>query len=319
MSNTQPKLAVLIDADNTPSSAITEIMAEIAKYGVASAKRIYGDWSSSHLKGWQDNLLKHALIPVQQFAYTKGKDATDMQLIIDAMDLLYSDTFDGFCLLSSDSDFTPLAMRVRESGLTVYGFGRKTTPEAFRQACDRFFYIENLQEKVTEELKEGEREQPTTSEKSNKTRPTTQQIIESSLKSLLYKAIKECINDNTGWAYMGDISNYLTQTQSDFDPRSYGYAKLSNMLKKLDSLQFHYDEANRMYCRKIPYGELIQLLNKATQKFQSKKGWSKVSTVENYITPRWDYKEYGFDNFEKLLETVHNIEIEKDSLRIKAS
>mgnify|MGYP000120012448 FL=1 len=136
-SEEQKKLAVLIDADNASAGLAQELFEEIAKYGIASVKRIYGDWSSPTLKGWKDILLKHALVPVQQFAYTKGRDATDMGLIIDAMDLLYSSTFDGFCLVSSDSDFTPLASRIRASGLTVYGFGKNTTPEAFRQSCDR--------------------------------------------------------------------------------------------------------------------------------------------------------------------------------------
>ncbi len=249
MPDKQLKLAVLIDADNTSSSAIAEIMAEIAKYGMASSKRIYGDWSCPHLKGWRDNLLKHALVPVQQFSYTKGKDATDMQLIIDAMDLLYSNTFDGFCLLFSDSDFTPLAMRIRESGLIVYGFGRKTTPEAFRQACDRFFYIENLQQE--------ENKEKVAIEQSDKSTILVQQTIEGPLKHLLYRAIKESIDDSTGWADVGNIGRYLIQTQPDFDPRSYGYSKLSNMLKELNGLQFINREC-RMYCRKIPYTELLQ-------------------------------------------------------------
>ena len=142
----QEKLAVLIDADNTSSAVAQGLFEEIAKYGVASVKRIYGDWSNNTLIGWRSILLKHALTPVQQFAYTKGKDATDMGLIIDAMDLLYSGNFSGFCLVSSDSDFTPLASRIRASGLVVYGFGKEKTPEAFRQACDRFLYVENLGE-----------------------------------------------------------------------------------------------------------------------------------------------------------------------------
>lgn len=310
MSNKQPKLAVLIDADNTSASAATEIMAEIAKYGVASAKRIYGDWSSPHLKGWQNNLLKHALVPVQQFAYTKGKDATDMQLIIDAMDLLYSATFDGFCLLSSDSDFTPLAMRIRESGVTVYGFGMKKTPEAFRQACDRFFYIENLQQQQDKIKTETASEQP------NKSQGPKRQPIKGALEHLLYKAIKEATDDSTSWAYVGQIGSYLTQTQPDFDPRSYGYAKLSSMLKELGGLQFRHDDASRLYCRKIPYGELVQLLDEATQKFQNKKGWAKINAVEKYIRPRWNYQEYGFDDFAGLLETVYHIEIEDNSMRM---
>ncbi len=138
------KFAVLIDADNASISAIPSVLEEVAKYGIASVKRVYGDWSSDTLKNWREVLLPHAITPVQQFAYTKGKDATDMILIIDAMDLLYAGALDGFCIVSSDSDFTPLASRIRENGLSVYGFGKKKTPEAFKKACDKFIYIENL-------------------------------------------------------------------------------------------------------------------------------------------------------------------------------
>lgn len=305
----QDRLAVLIDADNTSASAIAEIMAEIAKYGVASAKRIYGDWSSPCLKSWQDNLLRYALVPVQQFAYTKGKDATDMQLIIDAMDLLYSGTYDGFCILSSDSDFTPLAMRIRESGLVVYGFGRKETPEAFLQACDRFFHIENLLD-TKENNTESDEVKTTTVER---------QPIEGTLMHLLFKAVKDMTDDNTGWAFVGKVGNYLTQTQPDFDPRTYGYAKLSSMLKELGSLQFKYDDANRMYCRKVPYSDLIQTLTEAIQKFANKDGWAKISVVEKYVKPRWDYIDFGFEDFNSLAESVHNLAIESDSIKFSNS
>lgn len=138
------KFAVLIDADNSSIGAIPSVLEEVAKYGIASVKRVYGDWSSETLKNWREVLLPHAITPVQQFAYTKGKDATDMILIIDAMDLLYAGALDGFCIVSSDSDFTPLASRIRENGLSVYGFGKKKTPEAFKKACDKFIYVENL-------------------------------------------------------------------------------------------------------------------------------------------------------------------------------
>ena len=146
------KLAVLIDADNSSINSIESVLEEIAKFGIASVKRVYGDWSSDTLKNWRDVLLPHAITPVQQFAYTKGKDATDMILIIDAMDLLYSGALDGFCIVSSDSDFTPLASRIRESGLMVYGFGRKKTPEAFKKACDKFIFVENLVEEKEHEF-----------------------------------------------------------------------------------------------------------------------------------------------------------------------
>lgn len=148
------KLAVLIDADNSSLNSIQFVLEEVAKYGIASVKRVYGDWSTDTLKNWRDILLAHAITPVQQFAYTKGKDATDMILIIDAMDLLYSNALDGFCIVSSDSDFTPLASRIRESGLTVFGFGRNKTPEAFVKACDKFIYVENLEAEEKEEIKQ---------------------------------------------------------------------------------------------------------------------------------------------------------------------
>ena len=316
------KLAVLIDADNASASAVSGLFAEIAKYGIASVKRIYGDWSRPEPQGWKkDVLLKHALIPVQQFAYTKGKDATDMSLIIDAMDLLYSGTFDSFCLVSSDSDFTPLAARIRASGLTVYGFGKRSTPEAFRQSCDRFIYLENLQdeaaasEKPAAEAPAPAAIPPVASDE----KPATpaRKALDGTLRSLLYKAVKDSTDESTGWAFVGQIGTYLSQTQPDFDTRSYGYAKLSSMLKALGGLQFRHDDASRMYCRKIPYSELIKLLsNDALPRFQNKEGWVKIPALEKYLAPRWSYKEYGFASFMALLETVHNLEIQGDSVRM---
>lgn len=304
--NKQAKLAVLIDADNTSPAAINDIMAEIAKLGLASAKRIYGDWSSHLLAGWKDTSLEYALTPVQQFAYTKGKDATDMQLIIDAMDLLHSGTFDGFCILSSDSDFTPLAMRIRENGLAVYGFGRETTPKAFRQACNRFFTIENLMETNPED-------------KTKVVAPAIErQPIEGELRCLLFKAIKDSTDETTGWAYVGQIGSYLNQTRPDFDSRTYGYAKLSSMLKELGGLQFKNSDFNRMYCRKIPYSELIKILDGAAKKFANKDGWTKISVLEKYVGARWDYRDFGFADFESLLETVHSIEFNQSNDSIRA-
>ncbi len=308
-SEEQKKLAVLIDADNASAGLAQELFEEIAKYGIASVKRIYGDWSSPTLKRWKDILLKHALVPVQQFAYTKGKDATDMGLIIDAMDLLYSSTFDGFCLVSSDSDFTPLASRIRANGLTVYGFGKRTTPEAFRQSCDRFFYIENLNSEsiLNNHINGNEKDEFIEKERN----------IEGQLRNILFKAIKDSTDENTGWAYVSKIGNYLIQTNPDFDPRSYGYDKLSEMLKAIGGLQFKYNGNTQMCCRKIPYSELIKIIaNEAVPNFQNKQGWAKISTVEKYINPRWSYVEYGFDSFFKLLETVKYVEIKGDAMRV---
>ncbi len=314
------KLAVLIDADNTTATCAQDLLEEIAKYGIASVKRIYGDWSSPALNGWRSVLLKHALVPIQQFAYTKGKDATDMGLIIDAMDLLYSGHFDGFCLVSSDSDFTPLASRIRASGRVVYGFGREKTPEAFRQACDRFFYIENLgeAEKPKNDTDAASAtaltiNQPGTAKPAAKPRQ-----MDAATRSLLYKSIKDATDEATGWAFVGKIGNVISETRPDFDSRSYGYAKLSGMLRDLRGLQFRTDEANRMYCRKVPFGDLIKLLDEAFNKFKSSKGWANLDVVGKYVKPRWDWEEYGFDSFPDLLGKVDHVEIANDSMRMQA-
>ena len=314
------KLAVLIDADNTTATCAQDLLEEIAKFGIASVKRIYGDWSSPALNGWRSVLLKHALVPIQQFAYTKGKDATDMGLIIDAMDLLYSGHFDGFCLVSSDSDFTPLASRIRASGRVVYGFGREKTPEAFRQACDRFFYIENLgeAEKPKNDTDAASAtaltiNQPGTAKPAAKPRQ-----MDAATRSLLYKSIKDATDEATGWAFVGKIGNVISETRPDFDSRSYGYAKLSGMLRDLRGLQFRTDEANRMYCRKVPFGDLIKLLDEAFSKFKSSKGWANLDVVGKYVKPRWDWEEYGFDSFPDLLGKVDHVEIANDSMRMQA-
>lgn len=323
-SEKQNRLAVLIDADNASASVAPELFAEIAKYGIASVKRIYGDWSGSTLNAWRKILLRHALVPVQQFAYTKGKDATDMGLIIDAMDLLYSGTFDGFCLVSSDSDFTPLAARIRAAGLIVYGFGRQKTPEAFRQACDRFFYVENLSSPAEADngnASPGESAPPRHDAPADKPAAAPmRQTLDAAIRNTLNKAVKDCTDEATGWASIGQVGTYLSQTLPDFDARTYGYSQLSKMLKALGGLQFRHDAASRMFCRKIPYGELIKLLaNEALPKFQNKQGWAKIQAVEKYIAPRWPFAEYGFDSFPDLLETVHGVEVKGASLRMGAA
>ncbi len=252
------KLAVLIDADNSSINSIEPVLEEIAKFGIASVKRVYGDWSSDTLKNWRDVLLPHAITPVQQFAYTKGKDATDMILIIDAMDLLYSGALDGFCIVSSDSDFTPLASRIRESGLMVYGFGRKKTPEAFRKACDKFIYIENLEIEEKEEIKQDaaiKRKQP----ESNKSDPnekieTVKQQIDRATLNLIYKAVKDNSDDN-GWANLSIVGQFITAVKPDFDSRNYGRAKLSSLIKMLNLFETKI-EGSQMYLRKIRNKEI---------------------------------------------------------------
>lgn len=216
--NNEPaqRLAVLIDADNAQPSIIEGLLAEIAKYGTANVKRIYGDWTGSHLKGWKEVLLLHSIQPIQQFRYTVGKNATDAAMIIDAMDLLYTNKFGGFCIVSSDSDFTKLASRIRESGLVVYGFGEKKTPEAFVSACDKFIYTEVL-------IFKEDDTQPIKQKSTNELKQDTK------LTNLLRNAA-EASSDDSGWAHLAPVGNNIAKQAPDFDPRNYGYRRLSELV-----------------------------------------------------------------------------------------
>ncbi|MEU4200833.1 NYN domain-containing protein [Streptomyces sp. NPDC026294] len=216
MENTA-KLAVLIDADNAKPVTLDGLLAEVAKYGTAHVKRAYGDWTGTRLRGWKDQLLAQSIQPVQQFAYTTGKNATDAAMVIDAMDLLYSRRFDGFCIVSSDSDFTRLAARIRESGLTVYGFGERETPKPFVAACDKFVYIENLKSAT------GPAEAKPAARAAAKLKSDT------TLVNLLRHAV-EAASDDDGWAHLANVGHIITKQRSDFDSRTYGYTKLSDLL-----------------------------------------------------------------------------------------
>jgi uncharacterized LabA/DUF88 family protein len=210
------KLVVLIDADNAQPSIVEALLAEIAKYGTSSVRRIYGDWTGTHLKGWKEVLLMHSIQPIQQFRYTVGKNATDTAMIIDAMDLLYTNRFDGFCIVSSDSDFTKLASRIRESGLVVYGFGERKTPDAFVSACDKFIYTEVLTSKDDDA-------------QSIKRKSANQLKQDTKLVNLLRNAL-EASSDDSGWAHLGPVGNNLAKQAPDFDPRNYGYKKLGELI-----------------------------------------------------------------------------------------
>ena len=211
----QIRLAVLIDADNAQPSITEGLLSEIAKYGVASVKRIYGDWTTPSLGGWKPVLLEHSILPVQQFRYTVGKNATDSAMIIDAMDLLFARRFDGFCLVSSDSDFTRLASRIREEGLLVFGFGEKKTPKAFVSACDKFIFTEVLrfQEDVGS---------------SGRPRPANELKKDTKLVTLLRTAL-EAASDDSGWAHLGAVGSNIAKQAPEFDPRNYGYSKLGEL------------------------------------------------------------------------------------------
>lgn len=221
MTSSTIKLAVLIDADNAQPSLVEGLLAEIAKYGTAHVKRIYGDWTTPNLNGWKESLLGHSIQPIQQFRYTVGKNATDSAMIIDAMDLLYSGHFDGFCLVSSDSDFTRLASRIRESGLVVFGFGERKTPKPFVTACDKFIYTDVLKTSMDDKADDAKKKKT-----ARELRQDTQ------LMNLIRNAI-EAASDEEGWAALGVVGSIMNKQLTDFDSRNYGYAKLSSLIKAI--------------------------------------------------------------------------------------
>jgi Fe-S-cluster formation regulator IscX/YfhJ len=231
------RLAVLIDADNIPYRLISGILEEIAKYGVPTFKRIYADWTKPHVAGWKAVLLDHAITPIQQYSYTTGKNSSDSALIIDAMDILYTGRVDGFCVVSSDSDFTRLATRLREAGMKVFGMGEQKTPSPFRAACDKFIYIEILDQ------------QPETGPKQIKLSDLRKKdkVIskaDKNLVSLVTSSIND-IADENGWAFLGELGNLLLKKRPDFDPRNYGFEKLLLLIKSLGNFEVDERETGR--------------------------------------------------------------------------
>jgi uncharacterized LabA/DUF88 family protein len=229
-----PRFAVLIDADNTSPKIVEGLFQEIAKFGEASVRRIYGDFSSPRLKSWTEILQKHAIDPYQQFAYTTGKNASDIALVIDAMDLLHSGRLDGFCLVSSDSDFTRLASRLREQGADVYGFGAQKTPESFKQACRRFIYTENL----------------TADAQSAGSSPRQSRALESPgvAISLLTRVVSQ-IDSEDGWVSLGTVGTQLSNLASDFDVRTYGFRKLSDLVRSTGAFEIDASDGRQVRIR----------------------------------------------------------------------
>jgi len=215
-------LAVLIDGDNIPSAYVKEMMEEIAKYGNPTIKRIYGDWTNPNLSKWKNMLLEHAITPIQQYGYTTGKNATDSAMIIDAMDILYSGKVNGFCIVSSDSDFTRLATRLREAGMQVIGIGEKKTPNPFIVACDKFIYIEIL--KTLSKEKESEEEKNIDKESFEKITSKDIKLIAGTINDL---------SDDDGWAFLGDVGGLLQKKRPNFDPRNYGFQKLTPLINSI--------------------------------------------------------------------------------------
>jgi len=233
------RLAVLIDADNIPYSNVKGMLEEIAKYGTPTFKRIYGDWTRPTISGWKSVLLENAITPIQQYSYTKGKNSTDSALIIDGMDILYSGKVDGFCIVSSDSDFTRLATRLREAGMKVIGIGERKTPHPFIVACDKFIYLEIITSSTAaldtapEVRKKGK---PVVKKK--KTEDPDAQTPARIVKRLIASSITDLADEN-GWAYLGDVGNLILKKQPDFDPRNFGFPKLTPLIRSLD---FEIDE-----------------------------------------------------------------------------
>lgn len=237
-SNKDIRLAVLIDADNIPSANVHGMLQEIAKYGTPTFKRIYGDWTNPLLTGWKGVLLENAITPIQQYGYTKGKNATDSAMIIDAMDILYTDKVDGFCIVSSDSDFTRLATRLREAGMLVIGMGEKKTPNPFIVACDKFIYLEILA--PSNEI----------AEKARKTKETklpqeeTLRKVDAATVNLLLDTVLD-LADDSGWAFLGEVGSLILKKKPDFDPRNFGFVKLAPLIKSTGKFDIEERESDK--------------------------------------------------------------------------
>lgn len=230
--NTDLKLAVLIDADNVPYSGIKAMMEEIARYGTPTFKRIYGDWTKPTLSGWKTVLLENAINPVQQYSYTSGKNATDSALIIDAMDILYTAQVDGFCIVSSDSDFTRLAMRLREAGKTVIGIGEQKTPAAFIAACNKFIFIEILSKESKDESAISPKKGNTKKQSGGKEKNP----LPAAFKKLILKSIND-LSEEDGWVFLSTLGNHIIRREPSFDPRNYGFKKLADIIRSIPEIE----------------------------------------------------------------------------------
>ncbi|MBT3588879.1 MAG: NYN domain-containing protein [Flavobacteriaceae bacterium] len=247
-------LAVLIDGDNIPSAHVKEMMEEIAKYGNPTIKRIYGDWTNPHLSKWKNLLLQNAITPIQQYAYTTGKNATDSAMIIDAMDILYSEKVNGFCLVSSDSDFTKLATRLREAGMQVIGIGEKKTPTPFIVACDKFIYIEILRKQSNK--KEDVNAKDKTEESIDEITPKVIKLLSSTITDS---------SDEDGWAFLGDVGSLIQKKQPNFDSRNYGFEKLTPLINSIGNFEIEQRENPKSK------NKLIYVKNKETLVARTKK------------------------------------------------
>ena len=342
--STTKKLAVLIDADNISADVIEYLLLEINKYGIASVKRIYGDWTDNKLNKWKDTLLPYAITPIQQFAYTNGKNATDMAMVIDAMDLLYSNTFDGFCLVSSDSDFTRLASRIRESGLEVIGFGQNKTPEAFVKACDKFVRTELLmpiKEVPTVSVNDAmaTHASPTvtttnpitiltspsieTIHKPDHVSTATNLNVTPDFKHLtsLIKQACQAHADDEGWTKLGTVGTYLTRVMPDFDVRSYRFDKLSNLIRSQPSVFEIKSDGKVLSIKPKSHhrwskeqlqddAELLSLVAEHIQKNANPQGWADFNRVIQGIGSK-KLAKYGYAKPSVLFENIDSVQLHR--------
>ena len=253
-SNDDLSLAVLIDADNVPYSNVKGMMEEIARYGTPSIKRIYGDWTKPTVSGWKNVLLENAITPIQQYSYTTGKNATDSAMIIDAMDILYAGNTDGFCIISSDSDFTRLAIRLREASKKVFGFGEKKTPGAFKAACDKFIYLEIISAPSPKLDNSDDDSSPANNSKQNSVEKIDKNVV-----GIISSSITDLADEN-GWAFLGEVGSLIMKKQPDFDSRNYGYAKLTPLIRYINKFEIDERESGQRN------GKLIYIRNKKVDK-----------------------------------------------------
>ena len=349
--NSLNNIAVLIDADNASANNIGEILKEIAKHGHITCKRIYGDWGNAHIKSWQEALLKYAIDPMQQFAYVKGKNATDIGMVIEAMDLLYSNTHDGFCLVSSDSDFTSLALRIRKNHVKVFGFGKRSTVQSFTQACDRFFYVEDLS---SNQEKSAVKNIPTqnSAKKDNDQVPAWDgrrlKCDTKLLKSLRASIIDHPKAEEDNWVNFALVGNEFKKHFHFFDPKYYGYSKLTDIVKNIDLFETKVVkstlyvrelktrkvvEKSKTVARKMPQTfttkqlqsqtHLIGVLNKIIRENpNSDQGWSNISYLASQINQNYKnikLSRYGYSKFSDLVKTleVHEIRSENNTVMIR--
>jgi len=249
-------LAVLIDGDNIPSTYVKEMMEEIAKYGNPTIKRIYGDWTNPRLNKWKTVLLENAITPIQQYGYTQGKNATDSAMIIDAMDILYSGKVNGFCLVSSDSDFTRLATRLREAGMQVFGIGEKKTPDPFIVACDKFIYIEILKNQVQDDTADADEAKSKGETKFDKITSKQLRLIATTISDLA---------DDDGWAFLGDVGSLLQKKQPNFDSRNYGFQKLTPLFQSINAIKVERRQDSRGH-KKLVYVKMKEMKRSRAKK-----------------------------------------------------